>query len=80
MAPFCLKFCEEVGDDFEKFVKGVLDANASVLSWEIYNPAVILRRGRRDTTFANRGRMINIMIFPTRRMEENDGIMKRWGG
>ena len=41
------------------------DVDASILAWEALNPSAMLRKGQKGTAFANRGRMVDIMIVPT---------------
>jgi hypothetical protein len=59
MAPFDVAIFEELWVDFDGFVRDVPDADASIVAWEILNQGGILRRGQRDTAFANRGCMVN---------------------
>jgi hypothetical protein len=60
-------------------MKELPNTDASVFPCEVHSPRGIMRRGQRDMAFANRGRMMNIMIVPTWQMEETDKRARGWG-
>jgi hypothetical protein len=78
IGPFDLSFFESLWNDYADFSAKVEDAKATVTNLVIHNPYVTMSKGQTETSFPNRGRHSNFMIWTAWTEESNDNVCRKW--